>query len=221
MNNSVFDILGPIMIGPSSSHTAGAQKLGKAARMIAGTGFQAVEFILHGSFAHTYKGHGTDRALVAGILGMDTDDERMKDALETAQQLGLKVRFSEGDLGDIHPNTVCIILHMSDSTEKKITGSSTGGGNIRIIKIDDDTVELDGKYPAMIVKHEDRKGMISRISSVIASGDINIATLRVSRTGRGDVATTITETDNPVPPDVMKKIQEIPGVYSVRVMDAL
>ncbi len=131
---SVFDILGPIMIGPSSSHTAGAARLGKEAREIVGEDFKAVKFYLHGSFAQTYKGHGTDRALVAGILGMEPDDDHLKDALNIAKEKGIDVEFIPADLGtDKHPNTVKMVFIMKDGTEKEVMGSSIGGGNVQML----------------------------------------------------------------------------------------
>ena len=131
---SVFDILGPIMIGPSSSHTAGAARLGKEAREIVGEDFKAVKFYLHGSFAQTYKGHGTDRALVAGILGMEPDDDHLKDALNIAKEKGIDVEFIPADLGtDKHPNTVKMVFIMKDGSEQEVMGSSIGGGNVQML----------------------------------------------------------------------------------------
>lgn len=131
---SVFDILGPIMIGPSSSHTAGAARLGKEARQIVGENFKAIKFYLHGSFAETYKGHGTDRALVAGALGMEPDDDRLKDALNIAKSKGIDIEFIPADLGeDKHPNTVKMVFTKEDGTEQEIIGSSIGGGNVQML----------------------------------------------------------------------------------------
>lgn len=131
---SVFDILGPIMIGPSSSHTAGAARLGKEAREIVGEDFKSVKFYLHGSFAATYKGHGTDRALVAGTLGMEPDDEHLRDALQIAKDKDIDVEFIPADLGtDKHPNTVKMVFIMKDGSEKEVMGSSIGGGNVLML----------------------------------------------------------------------------------------
>lgn len=131
---SVFDILGPIMIGPSSSHTAGAARLGKEARNIVGEDFESVKFYLHGSFAETYKGHGTDRALVAGTLGMEPDDDHLKEALDIAKEKGIDVEFIPADLGiDKHPNTVKMVFTMKDGSKQEIMGSSIGGGNVQML----------------------------------------------------------------------------------------
>ena len=218
---SLFDILGPIMIGPSSSHTAGAERLGRAAKQIAGEGIQSVIFYLHGSFAKTYKGHGTDRALIAGILGMETYDERIKDSFEIAQKQGIGIEFVEADLGDVHPNTVKIVITKDDSTTVSVTGSSIGGGNIVIINIDGDDVEFTGNYPVILIKHIDKRGMISKISFALAMNEINIATLKVSRVLKGDVATTVVETDSNVTSTVLEEISTIDSVVSVRAVNRI
>ena len=136
MNISMFDVLGPIMIGPSSSHTAGAQRIGKAMyNMIADKQLKAVHFILHGSFHLTLRGHGTDRALVGGVLGMNSYDPQIKNSLEIAKEKGIQIEFEGGDLGDVHPNTVRITAYTTDGQMTSLTGSSVGGGNIEIIDI--------------------------------------------------------------------------------------
>lgn len=221
MLNSIFDILGPIMIGPSSSHTAGAVRIGRVARMIADGCIKKAVFYLHGSFANTYKGHGTDKALMAGILGMETDDERIKESLTLAEEMGICVEFIETDLGDVHPNTVKIVIVKTVGTEISVLGASIGGGEILITKINDDEVEYNGKYPLLIVKHKDIHGMISNITGVVADCGINIATLKVGRQAKGEVAATFIETDTIVPEKAVEKISRINGVNSVRKIDAL
>lgn len=218
-SSSIFDILGPVMIGPSSSHTAGALRLGKAARIICGAEFDAATFYLHGSFAKTYRGHGTDRALAAGILGMGTEDERIINALDIAKEEGISIDFVEADMGDVHPNTVKICLTKKDGHIVTVTGSSIGGGNITITNIDGDAVSFDGKYPVIVVKHFDKPGMISQITSVIAAQSINIATLRVGRIAKGDIATTVVETDQPIPQNAVAEIERIENVIAVRVVN--
>ncbi len=141
-NYGVFDILGPVMIGPSSSHTAGAARLGKIGQEIADKDFYKVTFYLHGSFAKTYKGHGTDRALAAGVLGMEPSDERIKYSLNIAKEKGIDVEFIETDLGYVHPNTVKMIFHYKDRDDYYIIGSSIGGGNILITNINGNEVEF-------------------------------------------------------------------------------
>ncbi len=220
-NYGIFDVLGPVMIGPSSSHTAGAEKLGRAARSIAEENIKSVVFYLHGSFAKTYRGHGTDRALVAGILGMEPDDERIKDSFKIAENAGIDVRFVESDLGDVHPNTVRIEITTTDGTLVNVTGSSIGGGNIVVTNINGDTVEFSGEYPVILVKHFDKRGMISKITFALALGNINIATLKVGRTMKGDIATTVIETDNKVSKDVVKELQALDGVLNVKAINLI
>jgi L-serine dehydratase len=151
----VYDILGPVMIGPSSSHTAGAARLGKIAGIICGGNIAKVVFLLHGSFAKTYKGHGTDRALVAGILGMEPWDERLRDSLDIAKEKGIEIEFREADLGDVHPNTVKFLMTKSDGSIVEVRGSSIGGGNIVINEVDNEEIEFTGEYPTIIIKHQD------------------------------------------------------------------
>lgn len=220
-NYSVFDILGPVMIGPSSSHTAGAERLGRVAKRIAGDNFKAVSFYLHGSFAKTYKGHGTDRALIAGILGMETYDERIKNSFDIAKEKGIDIEFIETDLGDVHPNTVKIIIHKNDGNDVSVTGSSIGGGSIMVTNINGDDMEFTGEYPVIIIKHTDKKGMISKISFALAMNGINIATLKVGREVKGEVATTVVETDTNVSKAVVEELSKIDSVISVRAVNAM
>lgn len=203
----VFDILGPVMVGPSSSHTAGAARLGKIASGIAGSGFYMVEFHLHGSFAKTYKGHGTDKALVAGILGYEPSDEELRNSFELAKEAGIQFKFIEIDMEYAHPNTAKIVFKYEDKEDFYIIGSSIGGGSIIITDIDGDEVEFTGEYPTIILKYKDQKGIISRISSILAFHDINIATMKVSRDG--DNATMFCEIDTPIGQEVIKEISSI------------
>ena len=176
-----FDILGPIMIGPSSSHTAGAARLAKISKNIAGDGFNEVEFILHGSFAKTYKGHGTDKALIAGILDMEPSDENIRDSFNIAKSKNLNIIFTEEDLGYEHPNTVKILFKYPNKDDFYVTGSSIGGGNIIITDIDGNKVEFTGDKPTILLKYKDRKGVISEVSSIAVNNDLNIATMKVTR----------------------------------------
>lgn len=220
-NISIMDIMGPIMIGPSSSHTAGAEKLGKAASSIGGSDFDEALFYLHGSFAKTYTGHGTDKALVAGILGLEPDDERLKDSFDIAEAKGIRVKFIEADLGEVHPNTVRIVLKNRGQEILTIMGSSIGGGNILITEIDGCSLEISGKYHVVIVKHRDARGMVSKITGALAQNDVNIATLTVSRESKGEVATTIIETDNKTPENAVESILEMENIISVKRVAAI
>lgn len=210
----VFDILGPIMIGPSSSHTAGAARLGKIAKEIVDKDFNKVEFYLHGSFGKTFEGHGTDKALVAGILGMDPSDEDLKNSFEIAKSLGIDFRFIEADLGYQHPNTVKIIFKFEDEEDIYITGSSIGGGSILITDINGNHVEFTGDYPTILIKYIDQKGIISKVSFVLSTNEINIATMKVSR--ESNIATMVVETDSDIPDSIIKKIDEIEEVFYIK-----
>jgi len=215
-NYSVFDILGPIMIGPSSSHTAGAARLGKIASIIAGEHIASVQFVLHGSFAKTYKGHGTDRALVAGILGMDPWDDRLKESISIAEKQGILIEFNFADLGDVHPNTVKFIITKKSGKVVEIIGSSVGGGNILIFEVDGQPLEFTGDYPTIIISHKDIPGMISRVSTILFDENVNIAFMNVYRNSRGLKAAMVFETDSIVPGNVLDKIKCLGDVYNIR-----
>lgn len=215
----VFDILGPIMIGPSSSHTAGAARLAKIAAIISGPEIKEVIFLLHGSFAKTYKGHGTDRALVAGILGMDPDDERLRYSLDIAKEKNIKVDFREADLGDVHPNTVKFLIKLKDDNLVTVMGSSIGGGNIIILEVDEEKLEFTGEYPTLIVKHIDVLGLISKVTSLIYEEGTNIASMSVFRSKKGSEATMIFETDNIIPKTGIEKIKALENVIGVRAIN--
>lgn len=221
-NFSMFDILGPIMIGPSSSHTAGAARLGKIARIIADGNFTKVEFLLHGSFAKTYKGHGTDRALTAGILGMNPWDDNLKNALDIAKSQNIEVSFIETDLGeDVHPNTVKINVYKTDNTITQVTGSSIGGGAIEITEVDGDKIQFTGEYPTLIIRQKDIPGVISNVTALMYKANINIAFMKVYRSQKGEEATMIFETDSIVPEDIIKKIDSFGYINSVKVINPI
>lgn len=207
---SVFDILGPIMIGPSSSHTAGAARLSRIAKDIAGDGFYKVVFMLHGSFAQTYKGHGSDKALVGGILGFDPDDANIKTSLEQAKEKGIEIEFEKIDLGFVHPNTVKIVFKFKDEEDFYITGSSIGGGNIIINDINGNSVNLAADKPTLILKYNDRKGVISEVGTIFADKDLNIATMKVTR--EKNVATMICESDVLLDDDLIREISNLKGI---------
>lgn len=211
---STFDILGPIMIGPSSSHTAGAVRLGKISKQIAGQGFYEVEFILHGSFAMTYKGHGTDRALIAGILGMNPDDERIVHSFDIAKENNINIVFSASDLGYQHPNTVKILFKYEDKEDFYVIGSSIGGGNIIITNINGNELEMNGNKPTVLLKYLDRKGVISEISSILAKDQLNIATMKVTRDK--DIATMVCELDDNINSSIVDKISTIDKILYVK-----
>lgn len=210
----VFDILGPIMVGPSSSHTAGAARLGKVARAVAGADIEDVTFYLHGSFAKTYKGHGTDRALVAGILGMEPSDLRLRDSLDIAKEMGLKIRFREADLGDVHPNTVKFVIKVKEGTYELI-GSSIGGGSIEVTSVNGNSVNFTGAYPTIIVSNKDVPGVLSKVASILYDNDINIAFMKVFRNQKGRDATMVFEVDHEVTSEIIGNVKAIEGINKV------
>ena len=183
------------MTGPSSSHTAGAVRMAHIARHIAGMDVASVEFTLYGSFAETGKGHGTDKALIADILGMHTDDTRIRDAYRIAQESGVIVSFQYSDEPVEHPNTAKMRIVGKNGTVTEVVGVSIGGGNIRITEINGMTVEISGEYPTLIVQHQDKPGVIAEVSHVLAQLQINIAYMSVFRHGKGEDAYMTIEAD--------------------------
>ncbi|MBU3103492.1 L-serine ammonia-lyase, iron-sulfur-dependent subunit beta [Clostridium gasigenes] len=218
-NFGVFDILGPIMVGPSSSHTAGAARLGKIAKTIVGNDIKEVTFLLHGSFGKTYKGHGTDRALVAGILGMEPSDDRLKNSIEIAENKGLIVNFVEEDLGQVHPNTVKFLITDIKDNTFEVMGSSIGGGNVEIIEINGNSVQITGIYPTIITCHNDIPGTVAKVSELIYSHKINIAFMKLVRGEKGKSATMTFEVDTVVPDSLMADIKKINGINKVIVIN--
>ena len=206
---SVFDIIGPRMTGPSSSHTAGAVRLAHIARHIAGLDVAQAEFTLYGSFAETGRGHGTDKALVAGALGMDTDDPRIKDAFDVARARGIPVSAAFSDEPQKHPNTARIVITGSNGLVTDVLGESVGGGNILITEINGLDVEFSGEYPTLIIQHDDKPGVIAEVSHVLAQLSVNIAFMRVFRHGKGEDAYMTIETDQPVTPEMRDMILKL------------
>jgi L-serine dehydratase len=217
----IFDIVGPVMIGPSSSHTAGAVRLGNLARAIFGDQPTAARVLLHGSFASTGRGHGTDLAIAAGLLGFGPDDPRIKEALSYAEQAGMTVEFGVAELGDVHPNTAALELEGRDGREMRVVGSSLGGGDVVITDIDGFDVEATGELPMLVVEHEDRPGEIAAVSSILAESGVNIAAMRVSREVRGGTALMLIETDAVVDDATVERICAVPAIHSVRSVPAV
>lgn len=197
-NFSVFDIVGPRMTGPSSSHTAGAARIALLARRIINHEIREVRFTLYGSFAETGRGHGTDKALIAGILGFEPDDPRIRYAYDYAKEQGVLVNVIMSEEPMRHPNTVKIEACDENDNWTEVMGESIGGGNILITEIDHLEVELSGDYPTLIIRHHDEPGVIAEVSHVLAQLRINIAFMRVFRHGRGEDAYMCIETDTEV-----------------------
>ncbi|MBF0818120.1 L-serine ammonia-lyase, iron-sulfur-dependent subunit beta [Streptococcus acidominimus] len=212
---SVFDIIGPVMIGPSSSHTAGAVRIGKIVSSIFGETPTEVEFQLYNSFAKTYRGHGTDVALVAGILGMDTDDPRIPDSLDIARERGIKVYWKiNKDSKAPHPNTTRIIIK-NDHKSISATGVSIGGGNIQVTELNGFAVNLNMNTPTIIIVHQDVPGMIAKVTDILSKYDINIAQMNVTRESAGEKAIMIIEVDSRQCGGSITEIEEIPHLHNV------
>lgn len=216
---SVFDIIGPVMIGTSSSHTAGAVRIGKVVHSIFGEIPDEVTFHLYNSFAKTYKGHGTDKALVAGIMGMDTDNPDIKRSLEIAHQKGIKIYWDIlKDSNAPHPNTVKISVKKADKS-MSVTGVSIGGGNIQVTELNGFSVSLSMNTPTIITVHQDIPGMIAKVTDILSSSNINIATMNVTRESAGEKAIMIIEVDSRECQDAVKSIAKIPNIHNVNFFD--
>lgn len=214
---SAFDVIGPSMIGPSSSHTAGAVRIGLLARSLLGAAPTTARIELHGSFAATGKGHATDRALVAGLLEFATDDERLKESLELAEKAGLAVSFEETDLGeDVHPNTARVTLETAYGAKCVVAGSSIGGGMIVIGKVDGYATSFSGESETLVLWHRDNSGYLAKVTTLLACVEANIGTIRTSRRGRGAEALTVLEVDAPLPEDLLRLLGCVPATRQVR-----
>lgn len=217
----LFDILGPVMVGPSSSHTAGACRLGLLARAILGGTPEQAKIKLHGSFAATGEGHGTQRAIVGGLLGLAQDDLRLRRAFEEAEAAGMAYTFEMIDLGDeAHPNTAILDLRSGDE-ELTVRGASVGGGRVEITEIDEFPVALGGDYHTLVLVAHDQPGTVATISSILAEEDINLATMRVDRTGRHQDALMTIEVDAPIPDHALEKIRSYDWLEWIRRIDQI
>ena len=211
---SLLDIIGPVMVGPSSSHTAGACRLGLLARCLVGGTPQTARIELHGSFARTGEGHGTDKAIVAGLMGFQPDDDRIRTSLEIAEREGLDYKFEKTSLGEeneVHPNTVRITVQRGDRSAEMI-GSSLGAGRVLVTEIDGYPVEVTGNYNTVVLVAEDVKGSVARIATILADNAINIATLRLTRKARGGDAFMVIEVDDVPSEKVRDEIRALPWV---------
>lgn len=211
---SVFDIIGPVMIGPSSSHTAGAARIGKVARSLLGEQPEWAEIHLYGSFAETYRGHGTDVAIVGGLLGFDTHDERIISSLQLAKEAGIDVRFIQEKEIPEHPNTAKVITGYKDQ-QVEIVGISIGGGKIEVSEINGFPLKLTGEHPAIVVLNNDRFGCIANVAGVLAKNKINIGHMEVSRKEKGKTALMVLETDENVSGYVLREIAALPNILRV------
>lgn len=211
----LFDVVGPVMIGPSSSHTAGAARIGLMAREILKDEPRTVTITLYGSFAKTYKGHGTDKALVAGLLGFSADDVRLRTSFEIATQQGMEVTFHRSEAEVDHPNTARIAMKGKQGREMEIVGVSLGGGKIEIREINGASVSLSGEEHTLITVHRDKPGIIAQATTIMAIGHINVSNMRVFRSAKNATAVMIVCTDSPVPPEMVSMIKKISAIESV------
>lgn len=219
MNISIFDVAGPVMIGPSSSHTAGAARLSRMAMRLVGAPFHEVAFYLYGSFAKTCHGHGTDLALVAGVLGIHEDDERIIDAFRLAGQKGLRWKFCQGRAKAAHENTVCMRFLLDGGGVREITGCSLGGGRISIRHIDGFATDLSLSGPTLLAMHRDQKGVLGTIATLLAENGVNIGVMRSSRRAKGDRACCVVEVDQPIRMFLADMLRKIPGMLSVQIIN--
>ena len=211
---SLLDIIGPVMVGPSSSHTAGACRIGLLARCLVGGTPEMARIQLHGSFARTGEGHGTDKAIVAGLMGFAPDDDRIRTALEIAEREGLDYKFEKTTLGeeaDVHPNTTRITIQRGDRSATMV-GSSLGAGRVLVTEIDGYPVEVTGNYNTVVLVAEDVKGSVARIATLLAEDNINIATLRLTRKARGGDAFMVIEVDEMPSTNLRDRIRALPWV---------
>jgi L-serine dehydratase len=218
---SVFEVIGPVMIGPSSSHTAGAVRLGLLAGAVLGERPVHAEVALHGSFASTGRGHGTDLALVAGLLGYAPDDERIRSSLDRAREAGMEVTFFEEDLGEVHPNSARVAMTAADGRVAVVQGSSIGGADVMLTRIDDFDVAITGELPVVVVEHTDQPGVVAAVTAVLAVHEVNIASMEVSRERRGARALMVIETDQPVSPETVDAVRRAEGVTRVLTIPAV
>lgn len=204
---SSFEILGPIMVGPSSSHTAGACKIARVAAKICPDDYESVEFYLHGSFAFTYKGHGTDRALLGGIMGFKTYDSSIRDAYEIADKRGINYSFIPMDLGEeYHPNTVKVKFNYKDGNSEYVIGSSVGGGNIKIVDVNGIKVDYDGRFPTFLFQYDEQKGVIAEVSTILAGESYNIESINTRKNELTNIVTLTVELDESANQNVIDKL---------------
>ena len=216
---NIFDMMGPVMVGPSSSHTAGAARIGNMGRTLLGEEVARADIGLYGSFAETGFGHGTDRALLAGLLGMKPDDLRIPNAYEEANRAGMAYSFRTVELRDAHPNTA--LLELTGKSGKKLTlqAASIGGGAIVVNKIDGLDVNFKGDFNTLIVRNQDESGSVAAITSILSQVHINVANMSVNRHRRGGDALMVIETDQHIKPRQVEFLSELPGILSVTYYD--
>lgn len=212
---NIFEIVGPVMVGPSSSHTAGAVKIGYASRKLLGENLASAEILLHGSFLATGRGHGTHFALVAGLLGMREDDPRIPESLEIAEKSGIKIKFGRANLKNFHPNSVQLELTGVNGRHLQVIGESVGGSVINIASIDGLRTNFSGDYPTLIVHNKDQPGHVAEVTSMLSHKSVNIAAMQLSRAKRGGDAVMVLEVDGEIPSQALEWLKKLEGVKKV------
>ncbi|MBQ8857723.1 MAG: L-serine ammonia-lyase, iron-sulfur-dependent subunit beta [Lachnospiraceae bacterium] len=212
---NIFDIIGPVMVGPSSSHTAGAVRIGYVSRKLLGEPVKAVKLLLYGSFLATGKGHGTDRALIAGLLGMQPDDERVPFSFEEAEATGMTFEFGEANLKEAHPNSVVLKMVGESGKELEVIAASLGGGRMKICQLDGMEANFCAEYPTLIVQNLDQPGCVATVTTMLSELGINIATLQLYRDSRGGDAVMVVECDREVPVDAIRWLESRDGIDRV------
>ncbi|MCD8019301.1 MAG: L-serine ammonia-lyase, iron-sulfur-dependent subunit beta [Clostridiales bacterium] len=212
---NIFEILGPVMVGPSSSHTAGAVRIGLVTRKLLAQKPVRAQIGMYGSFLATGKGHGTDKALVAGLLGMHPDNIQIPDSFVLARKAGLEFSFTEANLRDAHPNTALVEVEGEQGRKLTVQASSLGGGRIMINRLDDIDVNCTCETPTLIVHNMDQPGHVSEVTSMLAHKSVNIANMSLYRDRRGGKAVMVIETDQPIPEESLKWLERLEGVIKV------
>ena len=212
---NLYDIIGPVMVGPSSSHTAGAVKIGYVSRKLMAQPIVKAQILLYGSFLATGKGHGTQIAIVAGLLGMKTDDCRIPDSFRLAGEAGMEISFGEAELKDAHPNSAQLILTGADGRQLEIVGESIGGSRINIASIDGLSANFSGDYPTLIVHNLDQPGHVAEVTSMLSHKSVNIATMQLYRAGRDGHAVMVIECDQEVPKESIQWLAHLEGIEKV------
>ena len=212
---NIFDIMGPIMVGPSSSHTAGAARIGYITRRLLGSQPVKAELLLHGSFAATGAGHGTDKALTAGLLGMRPDDPRLPRSFELAAQAGMELTLGKTVLRGAHPNTVLLRVEDGNGKHLEVVASSLGGGRVKVCSIDGLDASFTGELPTLIIRNEDRPGMVAEVSAILSRRQVNIAAMQLYRNTRGGLAVMVIESDQPVWETAVEELRACPGIQRV------
>ncbi|MBQ8233076.1 MAG: L-serine ammonia-lyase, iron-sulfur-dependent subunit beta [Lachnospiraceae bacterium] len=216
---NLFDILGPVMVGPSSSHTAGAVRIGYVASRLLEDEPVKVDIVLHGSFATTGVGHGTDKALIAGLLGMAPDDIRIPQSFELAKKNGLAFSFTNKTLKDAHPNTAVLKLTGKHGKQLEIQAASIGGGRIMIHKLDGVAVVFSAEKPTLIVYNQDQPGYVAQVTTSLSKRNVNIATMNLYRDKRGGFAVMVLETDQQIPLEAIHMLEQLEGIMKVSYID--